>query len=300
MLDEKNTVQNQKQFVLAISLTAVIFVGELIGGFWTGSLALLSDSAHVFMDIFALGLSYLAIRASALPANDTHTYGYHRLQVLAALANGITLLLVAFGIFREAWGRLSNPEPILIGPLLVIAIIGLVVNLIVAYILHHHDHEDLNTRSAYLHVLGDALSSVGVIIVGVLLITVNWLWLDPLVSVLIGILILLSSGRVLRESIHILAEGMPKGMTASSIAGVMHSIPGVEEIHDLHVWTISPGYVALSAHITLADTALSQTTEVMKNVKIALQEQFNISHTTIQLECENCGQGKITGAVKES
>ena len=293
MTHNHTNVVKEKRFVLAIALTSLIFLAEFIGGFWTGSLALLSDSAHVFMDVFALGLSYLAIRAAKLPADEKHTYGYHRMQVLAALANGATLALIAFEILREAWHRFQNPEPVLAGPMLTIAVIGLAVNLIVALALSRHDHKDLNTRSAFLHVVGDALASVGVIVVGVILLFVNWTWLDPLVSVLIGLLILFSSGRVLKETVHILAEGMPDGMTASSIAQAMRAVSGIDEVHDLHVWTVAPGYVALSAHVTVNDQALSQTTALMSALKEILQKEFDIQHTTIQLECSNCGQGTV-------
>ena len=283
----------ENRFVLVLALTGLIFLAEFIGGFWTHSLALLSDSAHVFMDAFALGLSYLAIRAAKLPADDKHTYGFHRMQVLAALTNGATLFLIAFEILRKAWNRFQNPEPVLAGPMLVIAVIGLAVNLFVAFTLSRHDHDDLNTRAAFLHVLGDALASVGVIAVGVILLFVDWTWLDPLVSVLIGLLILFSSGRVLKESVHILAEGIPTGMTASAIADSMRRVPGVRQVHDLHVWMVAPGYIALSAHVTLADQSLSQTTEVMSALKETLHESFEIQHTTIQFECGNCGQGMV-------
>lgn len=281
----------ENRFILALALTGLIFLVEFIGGWWTGSLALLSDSAHVFMDAFALGLSYLAIRVAKLPPDDKHTYGYHRMQVLAALINGATLLWISVEIIREAWGRFQNPQAVMAGPMLVIAIIGLIVNLIVAFTLSHHDHDDLNTRAAFLHVLGDALASVAVIAVGVILLFVDWTWLDPAVSVLIGLLIVVSSGRVLKESIHILAEGMPRGMTATAIAQAMLKVAGVEEVHDLHVWTVAPGYIALSAHVTVDDQAISQTAEIMSALKETLHDSFEIHHTTIQFECGNCGQG---------
>ena len=290
--DHTNEIK-ENRFVLALALTGLIFLAEFIGGFWTHSLALLSDSAHVFMDAFALGLSYLAIRAAKLPADDNHTYGFHRMQVLAAFINGATLFLIAFEILREAWNRFQNPEAVSAGPMLVIAVIGLIVNLIVAFTLSKHDHDDLNTRSAFLHVLGDALASVGVIAVGVILLFVDWFWLDPLVSVMIGILILFSSGRILKESIHILAEGMPEGMTATSIAESMRKVTGVSQVHDLHVWTVAPGYIALSAHVTIEDQALSQTAEMMTALKETLHEGYEIQHTTIQFECTNCGQGTV-------
>lgn len=283
----------ENRFILALALTGLIFLVEFFGGLWTGSLALLSDSAHVFMDAFALGLSYLAIRAARLPPDDKHTYGFHRMQVLAALINGATLLLISVEIMREAWARFQNPQAVLAGPMLVIAIIGLIVNLIVAFTLSQHDHDDLNTRAAFLHVLGDALASVGVIAVGVILLFVDWTWLDPAVSVLIGLLIVVSAGRVLQESIHILAEGMPNGMTATAIAQAMLNVAGVEEVHDLHAWTVAPGFIALSAHVTVDDQAISQTAEIMAALKEALHDGFEIRHTTIQFECGNCGQGTV-------
>ena len=273
---------NSKKLFISIALTALIFIAEFAGGLWTGSLALLSDSAHVFMDAFALGLSFLAIRAASLPANDRHTYGYHRMQVLAALANGATLLFISFEILKDAINRFQHPEPILAGPMLIIAVIGLVVNIIVALVLREHDHEDLNTRAAFLHVLGDALASVGVIGAGIAIYFTGLLWIDPLVSVLISILILVSSGRLLKETVHILAEGMPEGMTASGVAISMKEVPGIAEVHDLHIWTVSPGYVALSAHVTLEDQTLSQTENIMVELKEKLDSKYEIEHATIQ------------------
>jgi len=283
----------ERRFLLSLALTGLVLIAEVIGGLWTGSLALLSDAAHVFLDIFALGMSYGALRLAALPPDDRHTYGFHRLQVLAALANGATLLLVAFEIFREAWERFRNPAPVLAGPMLIVAVVGLVVNLIVALVLRQHDHHDLNVRSAFLHVLGDALASLGVIGAGVVILFTGWTVIDPLVSAAIGVILLLGSGRVLRESLHILAEGMPEGLKASQVAEAMRGVAGVVEVHDLHVWTVSPGYVALSAHVVLADQALSQTQEVMAGLKRVLADEFDIEHTTIQFECAACGQGAV-------
>lgn len=286
-----NAHGTETKFILSLSLTGLILLAEIVGGMWTGSLALLSDAAHVFLDMLALALSFIALRLAARPANDSHTFGFHRMQVLAALINGATLLFIAFEIFHEAWNRFRNPEPVLAGPMLIVAVIGLVVNFIVAFTLHEHDHDDLNVRSAFLHVLGDALASVGVIGAGVIMLYTDWVWVDPLVSVLIAVIILSSSGRVLRQAVHILAEGMPEGMTASEVAAAMGEVPGVEGIHDLHVWTVSPGYVALSAHVVTADQSLQATDEMMAAIKHILSERFGIEHTTIQFECAACGQG---------
>ena len=286
-----NIEKNSKKLFLSIALTGLIFVAEFAGGLWTGSLALLSDSAHVFMDVFALGLSYLAVRAALLPANDRHTFGYHRMQVLAALFNGATLLLISFEILREAINRFQNPQPIAAGQMLIIAMIGLVVNLIVMFVLREHDHDDLNTRAAFLHVLGDTLASVGVIVAGIAIYFTGLLWIDPLVSVLISLLILFSSGRLLKETIHILAEGIPDGMTASGVADTIKSVQGVTEVHDLHIWTVSPGFIALSAHVVLEDLTLSESEFIMSEIKKELLSKYKLEHTTIQFECLSCGQG---------
>ncbi len=286
-----NTHQIQHRFVLSLALTSLILVAEVLGGLWTGSLALLSDAAHVFLDVLALGMSYAALRVASLPANDRHTYGFHRMQVLAALVNGVTLLVVALGIFREAWGRIAHPEPVLVGPMLVVAVVGLVVNLLVALTLREHDHHDLNVRSAFLHVLGDALASVGVIAAGAIIALTGWTPADPLMSVLIGLIILVGGGRVLLQSVHILAEGMPEGLTATGVIEAMRQVPGVTAVHDLHVWTVGPGYLALSAHVVLSDQTMPQMAGVLEALKQVLSEKFGIAHTTIQCECKDCGQG---------
>ncbi len=292
-----------------MALTVLVLVAEVIGGIWTGSLALLSDSAHVFMDIFALGLSFLALRLSALPADDRHTYGYHRLEVLAALINGITLGAIALGIWWEAFQRWQNPQPIRSTEMLVIAVIGLVVNVIVAFILgghdhhaheHHHDGErdhdhdeeaisarvrDINVNSAFLHVVGDAVSSVGVIAAAIIIAYSGWWWVDPLISALIGVLIVFSAWRVLKSSLNILVEGVPEGMDLNRLVGVMKTVPAVEEVHDLHVWSICSGRIALSSHVRL-DGCRSQT-DVMVDLKQRLRSEFGIEHTTIQIEAED-------------
>jgi cobalt-zinc-cadmium efflux system protein len=296
----------ENRFVLSMLLTFAILIAEVIGGFWTGSLALLSDAAHVFMDVFALGLSYLALRLSALPADDRHTYGFHRLEVIAALINGMTLGAIAIEIFSESWHRWFNPQPVKSVEMLVIAAIGLVVNLVVAFVLggheHEHDHEgedgaeaheeaeDLNVRSAFLHVVGDAVSSVGVIVAAGVIWFTGWEWVDPLMSVFIGILIVLSSWRVLKSSLHILVEGVPEHLSVEKIGASMAGVPGVLDVHDLHVWSICSGHVALSAHVITADQTITDGNGIMTELKARLR-QFGIEHTTIQFECAACGQG---------
>ncbi|MGD0004065.1 MAG: cation diffusion facilitator family transporter [Anaerolineaceae bacterium] len=298
----------EKRFVISIVLTVLILVAEVIGGFWTVSLALLSDAAHVFMDVFALALSYLALRLSGLPADDRHTYGYHRLEVLAALFNGVSLLAIAVGIFWEAYQRWQAPVRVHSVELLVIASLGLAVNLVVAFVLGRHssgaehvkEKEDLNLHSAYLHVIGDAISSVGVILAAVVITLTGREWMDTLVSVLIGGLILFSSYRMMRSSLHILIEGVPVGMSIQDVAEVISHVPGVQEVHDLHVWSICSGNVALSAHLVLNDVGLQGTRAMMTEVKQQLMSNFAIEHTTIQLDEEDCLQGEQNyGGVRE-
>jgi cobalt-zinc-cadmium efflux system protein len=261
----------QHRFALSLAITALIFLAELAGGFWTGSLALLSDSAHVFLDFFALALSYIAMRVSTLPADDRHTYGWHRLEVFAGLANGISLFSVTIAILYEAWHRIQAPVAVHSAEMLVIATVGLIANLITAQLLKEHHQHDLNVHSAFLHVVGDALSSVGVIMGGVVMLFTGWMIIDPIISVLIGVFLFAGSWRVLRSSIHILIEGIPEG------------------IHDLHIWSICSGYPALSVHIC-ADFD-GATDERMSAIKKVLHDRFGIEHTTIQVESVNCGQG---------
>jgi cobalt-zinc-cadmium efflux system protein len=286
----------ERRLLLALGLTGLILLLEVAGGLWTQSLALLSDAAHILLDVLALALSYVALRVSARPADERYTYGFHRLRVFAALANGALLLMMAFGIFREAWLRLREPAAVLAGPMLAIAIAGLVVNLAVMRVLGDHDHDDLNLHSAFLHVLGDTLSSVGVIAAGIVILLTGWTWVDPLASVLIGIVIVVGSVRLLKAALHILAEGVPESLTLGEVAGAMREVPHVAEVHDLHVWTVSPGYVALSAHVVLADRSLAEAQSVQQDLKQVLVERFDIHHTTIQFECVNCGQGTLTCA----
>ncbi len=286
----------QVRFILSLGLTFLIFIAEIIGGIWSGSLALLSDSAHVLMDLLALGMSSLALRLSARPADDRHSYGYHRLEVLAALANGLTLVVISLGIWWEAYQRWQSPEPVKSLEMLVIAAIGLVVNVVVALILGVHPHNigesparsDLNLRGALLHVIGDAISSVGVILAAVIIAATSWTWVDPLVSVLIGVIIAASAYRLTRSSLHILIEGVPEGLSTRRIGNEMAHVDGVAEVHDLHIWNICSGHVSLSAHIVVAPG--KDQPQLMADLKNRLHKDYGIQHTTIQFEDIACAQ----------
>jgi cobalt-zinc-cadmium efflux system protein len=282
------------KFVLSILITSLTLVAEIIGGILTGSLALLSDAAHVFLDIFALALSYGAVRLAARAPSGKHSYGFRRMKVLAAFVNGATLLAVSVEIFREAVVRLFHPSSVIALPMLIIAVIGLAANLLVAFVLRGHDHGDINTRSAFLHVLGDALSSVGVIVAGVVILFTGWTWVDPAAGILISIIILFGAWRILKEVVHILNEGAPEGASAAEVAAAMAAVPGVVEIHDVHVWAIEANYRVMSAHVVLSDKRLSETNLVMDALKEIAAHKFDIEHTTIQFECANCGQGPVS------
>jgi cobalt-zinc-cadmium efflux system protein len=290
------------RFLWALSLTILVLLAEVAGGLWTHSLALLSDAAHVLMDVVALGLSYVVLRLAARDPSDRHSYGLHRAEVLAAVINGGTLLVIAVGIFLEAARRLQEPEPVRSLEMLLIAAGGLAVNLVVMLVLrghdrdHDHEHglEDLNVRSAWLHVLGDTLSSVGVIVAGLVMWWTGWTLLDPLMSIAIGAVLLVGSGRLLKSGIHILMEGVPEGLELPEVGRAMAAVPGVREVHDLHIWSLCPGAVALSAHVTVDGAAWDDAAGIQATLKAMLRDRFRIEHTTIQLECTQCPQGVVT------
>ncbi len=289
--------QTEKSFLFSLALTTIIFFAELVGGLWTGSLALVSDSAHVFLDVFALGISYLALRFSSKPPDANHTYGFHRFEVLAALVNGVTLVIIALGIFYESYQRFFSPVEIKSGYMLIIAIVGLLVNLFVAFILrkenhadHDHGTQDINVHSAYLHVIGDTISSIGVIIAALIISFTGWSWLDPVVSILIGLIIISGAYKVTRNALHILLEGVPANLSVEKVQSSMEGITGVAGIHDLHIWNICSGHVALSAHIVTKVDTVEKREALLGSVKNLLLSKFDIDHATLQLEQERCLQ----------
>ena len=276
------------RFKYAIVLTLFTFLAEVAGGIWTNSLALLSDAAHVFLDLFALFLSLGAIKLAAYPASDTRTFGWHRMEVFASFINGVSVFLMAIGIFYEAWGRLFHPEEVKSLPMFIIAAVGLVMNLVAAGALHQHSHDDLNVRSAFLHVIGDAAASVGVIIGGVVIWFTNWYVLDPVISVGIGGVIFWGSWRVIRESVHILLEGVPRGMSIGEVTEAIRGVEGVNDVHHLNIWTICSHILALSAHIDVKPDYKKTQAEVLRRVEDLLLDTYHVSHTTLQVECTMC------------
>jgi cobalt-zinc-cadmium efflux system protein len=296
----------ERRFLIAILLTGSILVVEVAGSWWTGSLALLSDAAHVFLDIFALGMSWLAIRLSTLPADERYSYGFHRFEVVASLANGLTLGFVSLGILVEAYHRLLEPAPVKGLDLLLLASFGLAVNLIVAFVLkgsHQHDQdshvpEDLNVRSAMLHVLGDAAASFGVIVAALIIWRTGWTAADPIASIVISLIIFASSYRLIRDSSRIMMEGVPSCLRLEDVSAAICSVPGVIQVHDLHVWGVCSAHVILSAHAVIDDLRISQAQMIMDEMKRRLKELFGIEHATIQLEGTSCGQGVVVCPVE--
>ena len=280
-------------FRLAIALTVVTLVAEVAGGFWTNSLALLSDAAHVFMDLVALGLSLLAIRLARVPASDTRTYGWHRAEIFASLINGLTLLIIAAGILHEAWQRFFHPEAVKSKEMFVIATVGLIMNLVAASALHRHAHDDLNVRSAFLHVVGDAIASVGVIIGGVVMLYTNWYVVDAVVSAAIVVIIAFGALRLLREAGHILLEGVPPGIDLNTVVARMRGVAGVNDIHHLHVWSICSHITALSAHIDVEPEYRQRQGEIVGALEELLEHDYHITHTTLQVECSRCLSGPV-------
>ncbi len=282
--EHHHRISIQGKFRFAVIFTALILVFEIIFGILTNSLALLSDAAHVFADIFSLVISWFAIYLSARAATGKHTYGYHRAEVLAAFFNGISLLAIAAWIFYEAIHRFTDVPDVKSLPMLIAASIGLVANLIIVWIFRGESHENLNVRSAVLHVIGDALSSVGVIVGGIIMLLTGWYIVDAILSCVIGIVIIFGAWRVVRESVHILLEGSPKNANAQAIADSFLSIESVKGVHDVHIWAICSHYNSLTAHVLIDEENIHAMQNILQNINEILHDKFGIRHSTIQLE----------------
>ena len=289
-----------RRLVFAITLTAVTLVAEVIGGVWSNSLALLSDAGHVFLDLFALLLSLGAIKLAAQPASERHSYGLHRAEVLASLINGLTVFLMAIGILYEGSKRMIAPQEVRTTPMLIIALLGLIANLLAARALHGHSHDDLNVRSAFLHVLGDAAASVGVIGGAILMRYTGWYQADPIISIAIGLLILVGAGRLLREATHILMEGVPRGMSVEQVAERLRGIDGVLDVHHLNIWAVCSHIFALSAHVEIKPAFDGQRSQLLQRIEHDLRHSFHITHTTIQFDCSTCNGAPLIKALRHS
>lgn len=278
-------VSESRRLKLALAITSAYFVAEVVGGILTNSLALLSDAGHMFSDIAAMGLSLFAFQMARRPATLKKTYGYHRWEILAALLNGLALWLVVGIIFNAAYNRFLDPPEVQSKGMLIVASIGLLVNVAAGIILYGSHHESLNIRGAFLHIIGDALGSVGAIVAGVVMLFTGWYLADPLISFFIGLLILYSSWSLVRESMSILMQSVPEGINLEELRTAMEDVGGVVKIHDLHVWVVTSGVFTLSAHAVIR--RVDDSHEVLNGMESMLKESFRIEHTTIQLETED-------------
>jgi cobalt-zinc-cadmium efflux system protein len=278
---------------ITLGLVLVIMVAEIIGGFASNSLALLSDAGHMLTDALAIMLSLFAMNLARRPATARKTFGYHRAEILAAFANGAILILLSAFIFYEAIQRFSDEPDIKTPLMLVVAIIGLVANLVGMILLKQGSHQSINIRAAFWHIIGDTLSSVGVIAAAVIIYFTGWTAADPILAMVIALVILWGAVRIVKESVDILLESVPKDIKVEDVVTAVKKIEGVDDMHEVHIWTLTSGIYALSAHLKISEQTVSESSNVLTRVNEVLAHDFNISHTTLQIECESCPTGLV-------
>ncbi len=278
----RRSSESWRRLSLVLALTAIYMVAEILGGWWTGSLALLADAGHMLTDVAALVLALIAVWFGSRPATSSKTFGYYRLEIIAALINGVALVVISLLIFYGAYERWLSPPVVRSGPMIILATGGLVVNLVCAWILHGRNEVDLNLQSVWLHVVGDALGSVAAILAGALMALFGWYQADPLFGVVISLLIVWGSVRLIREATNVLLEGTPAHINLAAVEDAILNTVGVNDVHDLHVWTITSGREALSAHVIHAHS-VSQP-DLLKELRVKLQDRFGVDHLTIQME----------------
>ncbi len=271
---------------MTLLITALILVAEVVGGYLSNSLALLADAGHMLTDVLAIALAYAALGFATRPPTERKTYGWYRLEVLAALINGVTLVVMSLFIFWEAYKRMLEPPDVATGTMLVVAVVGLVANAFGLFFLHGHGGS-LNMRGAYLHVLGDLLSSVAVVAGGVFMAFTGIYLVDPVLSVLIGVIIIFGAYRLLRESVDVLLEAIPRGMELEEVGNAIARVEGVVGVHDLHIWSLTSGLHALSCHVEVRTDTLAQSDALLGRINDMLRNRFSVTHTTIQMESED-------------
>jgi cobalt-zinc-cadmium efflux system protein len=282
------------RLALSLSITLGFVVLEAFAGWHANSLALLSDAGHNLTDVLALGLVWFALRLSLRPADTRRTFGYHRAGILAASINAVTLVVIAIFIFYEAYQRFVNPPQVQSTILILVGALAVVVNLVTALLIRRSGKDDLNIRSAFIHLMGDVFSTIGATIAGVIILFTGWNWLDPLVSVLIGGLILWAAWGVLRDATDILLESAPRDVDLDALVADMLQVEGVQEVHDLHVWSINQSMRTLSTHVVIEDMPVSAGVQVQTVLNRILAERYDIQHATLQLEHVCCQPGKST------
>ncbi|MBI3447589.1 MAG: cation transporter [Acidobacteria bacterium] len=269
-----------------MGLAAAVMVVEIVGGMLSNSLALLADAGHVFTDVLALGLAMFAVTVAARPATDRATFGYYRVEILSALANGVLLVLISLGIMWEAYRRFSDPPEVAGSTVMGVALLGLAGNLGGLYLLRGASRRSLNVRGALMHVVGDTLSSLAVVICGALIMATGWKRIDAGLSAFIGAVIIIGAFRLVREAVDVLLEAGPAGIELKSVSADIQEIPGVRQVHDLHIWSITSGMHALSGHVVVEETTLLHCDRILNTIKSLLKERYEIHHTTIQIESE--------------
>jgi cobalt-zinc-cadmium efflux system protein len=275
--------KERRSLLLTLGITTTIMVLEAVGGFVTGSLALKADAGHMLTDSSSLLLAVLALSFASRPADLRRTYGFYRLEILAALANGVTLLFLSGWIVWEAIERFSDPRPVDAKTMALIAVVGLIANAI-GLVLLHRKGGSLNLRGAYLHVLGDTLSSVGVIVAAVVILFTGWTMVDPLLSIAIACVIVWSAWSLVRDAIDVLLEAVPAHLDLADVLHSMEQTPGVSRIHDLHIWTISSGMHSLSAHVVVESCDMGRNDEILKGLRTMLADKYHLDHVTLQIE----------------
>lgn len=276
-----SAAKSKRRLIIVLGLTSTYLFAEVIGGVLTGSLALLADAGHMFTDVLGLSMALAAIQFAQRPATPAKTYGFYRTEILAALVNAVVLFGISAYILYEAWRRFQNPPEIASLPMLAVASGGLVVNLIGIKLLHAGSGESLNVQGAFLEVVSDLLGSIGVILAAVIIYFTGWWQADPVVSVLIGLFIIPRTWKLLKAALDVLLESTPGHIALPQVTAAIRSVPGVADVHDLHVWSITSGFIAMSAHIEASGRASD---EVLRELKTVLNEQFKIEHSTLQVE----------------
>jgi cobalt-zinc-cadmium efflux system protein len=285
--------QTTVRLSLSLFLTLAFVIIEAGAGIFANSLALLTDAAHNLTDVIALGLTWFAVRVTSQPANAQKTYGYHRAGILVALLNSTTLVIISLGIFYEAYHRFMNPPDVQSGILIGVGLTAVVVNLVTALLVHRGSEHDLNLRSAFVHLMGDVLSTVGAVIAGVIIYFTNANWLDPFVSVLIGFLILYNAWGILRDAIDILLEATPRDVDVHAMVKDIAQVDGVLGVHDIHVWSLTQSLRTMSAHILTDDLHISAGADIQHHINDLLNHRYNIAHATLQLECVECAPDSL-------
>ncbi len=276
------------RLLIALGLTLAFVVIEALAGLFANSLALLTDAAHNLTDVIALGLSWYAVRLTIQPSNSQKTYGYHRAGILVALVNSTTLVLIALGIFFEAYRRLLAPPVVKSPVLIIVGTAAVIVNLATALIVRRGSSKDLNLRAVFLHLSADVASTIGAVAAGVIIFFTGADWIDPVVSVLIGFAIIASAWGILQETIEILLESTPRDVDVPAMLSELMQVPGVLGVHDLHVWSLTRSLRTMSAHVLTHDISISQGAEIQRRVNEIVAQNYNIAHATLQLECVGC------------